>query len=96
MVQRMHELITALKSLKSISVLRDAFSAEICMLMRESLISSDFNSRFSVWPLTDSFLVFVLFYDCCFPLKPFMCLPIAKRAVDVMTQARLPSNKLEW
>lgn len=71
MVQRMHELITALKSLKSISVLRDAFSAEICMLMRESLISSDF--LVSVFGLLLIASLFLYYFTTTVSLLNLLC-----------------------
>lgn len=71
MVQRMHELITALKSLKSISVLRDAFSAEICMLMGESLISSDF--LVSVFGLLLIASLFLYYFTTAVSLLNLLC-----------------------
>lgn len=71
MVQRMHELITALKSLKSISVLRDAFSAEICMLMGESLISSDF--LVSVFGLLLIASLFLYYFTTTVSLLNLLC-----------------------
>lgn len=71
MVQRMHELITALKSLKSISVLRDAFSAEICMLMTESLISSDF--LVSVFGLLLIASLFLYYFTTTVSLLNLLC-----------------------